>query len=187
MILYINACARKVSRTKRLADCLLKRFTDSVKEVRLYETALPKTDDAFISWRIEQSAKGDFSSPVFDLAQDFAKADTIVIAAPYWDLSFPAILKQYLEHVCVIGLTFCYDDDLPKGMCRAKKLYYVTTAGGNIANDEYGFGYVKALCHNFFGIDDCQLIKAENLDKVGVDAGQILKDAMAVIESLKLD
>ena len=184
MILFINACARRASRTKKLADCLLGRFTDSVKEVRLYETELPKTDDAFIAWRMEQCANGSFTSPMFDLARDFAGADTIVIAAPYWDLSFPAILKQYLEHVCVLGLTFCYENDLPKGLCRAKKLYYVTTAGGKIVSEEYGFGYVKALANNFFGIDDCRLIKAENLDLFDSDADLIMKKAAAEIESL---
>ena len=34
---------------------------------------------------------------MFDLAGQFAGADTIVIAAPFWDLSFPAALKQYMQ------------------------------------------------------------------------------------------
>ncbi len=106
------------------------------------------------------------------------------IAAPYWDLSFPAILKQYLEHVCVVGLTFCYENDLPKGLCRAKKLYYVTTAGGRIVSEEYGFGYVKALANNFFGIHDCRLIKAENLDMFDSDADLIMKKACLNIPKL---
>ena len=35
----------------------------------------------------------------------------IVIAAPYWDLSFPAVLKTYLEQINVLGVTFDYSDD----------------------------------------------------------------------------
>ncbi len=30
---------------------------------------------------------------MFLYAKDFAESDIIVIAAPYWDLSFPSILK----------------------------------------------------------------------------------------------
>ena len=41
---------------------------------------------------------------MFDLASQFQQADEIVIAAPYWDLSFPAILKLYLENIYVTGV-----------------------------------------------------------------------------------
>ena len=42
---------------------------------------------------------------MFDLARQFARAEIIVMAAPYWDLSFQAALKQYLEQVNVVGIT----------------------------------------------------------------------------------
>ena len=177
MILLINACVRPESRTRRLAEKLLEKLGEPVKEVKLAELDLPEVDDAFISWRNEQSECNDFSSPVFDLAKEFAAADDIVIAAPFWDLSFPSVLKRYLEQICVVGLTFCYEDNLPKGLCHAKKLWYVTTAGGPIYSESFGYGYVKALAQTFFGIDDCRLIKAEGLDEIGADVERILKAA----------
>ena len=39
------------------------------------------------------------------------EADEIVIGAPYWDLSFPAALKTYLEHCCVCDVTFHYTQE----------------------------------------------------------------------------
>ena len=39
------------------------------------------------------------------------KADEIVIGAPYWDLSFPAALKVYIEHVSVCDIAFHYTED----------------------------------------------------------------------------
>ena len=61
---------------------------------------------------------------MFELARQFAAADQIVIAAPYWDLSFPAALKQYFEQINVLGITFAYTPEgVPKGLCRARKLY----------------------------------------------------------------
>ncbi|MCR4622437.1 MAG: NAD(P)H-dependent oxidoreductase [Clostridiales bacterium] len=186
MTLFINACVREQSRTKQLAERLLDRLTDEITQIELSKTRLPKADGEFISWRTEMCARGDFSSPVFDIAKEFARADTVVIAAPYWDLSFPAALKSYLEQVCVVGLTFRYENDRPKGLCRAIKLYYVTTAGGPVVSEEFGFGYVKALAQGFFGIGECVMIKAENLDVRGADEMEIMAGAMAQIDALKL-
>ena len=44
-------------------------------------------------------------------AKDFAEADVIVVAAPYWDLSFPSILKVFFEHINVLKLVFDYSDN----------------------------------------------------------------------------
>ena len=40
MVLYVNACARKESRTDRIARALLRRLGGEREEVRLAETAL---------------------------------------------------------------------------------------------------------------------------------------------------
>ncbi len=109
------------------------------------------------------------------LYRQFAAADTIVIAAPFWDLSFPAMLKQYFEQISAIGITFKYSEEgYPVGLCKAKKLYYVTTAGGMFFPEEYGFGYIRALAENFYGIKECIMFKAIGLDIDGADEEQIL-------------
>ncbi len=177
MILFINACVRKESRTKRLADALLSKLGGEIEEVRLWETEMPVVDEAFLDTRNAVIEREDFEDPVCDLARQFARADIIVIGAPYWDLSFPASLKQYFELINVLGVTFKYTDEgTPVGLCRAEKLYYVTTAGGYILSDDFGFGYVKALANTFYGIEDVRQIKAEGLDIVGADVEKILKN-----------
>ena len=131
MILYVNACVRKDSRTKQLAEYLLSKLDGEITEVRLSEISFPLQDESFLYRRDQLLADKRFDDPVFDLARQFAAADQIVIAAPYWDYSFPAALKQYLEQVSVIGVTFYYTPEgIPKGLCQAKGLYYVTTTGG---------------------------------------------------------
>ena len=37
----------------------------------------------------------NYNHIMFKYAKQFANADIILISAPYWDLSFPAILKTY--------------------------------------------------------------------------------------------
>ena len=176
MILFINACVRKESRTLRLAQQLIKTLDGEINEVRLEEIKFPKVDEEFINRRDALKNAGKYDDPLFSLGKDFANADTIVIAAPYYDLSFPAMLKQYFEQINVLGVTFTYSDaGVPKGLCKAKSLYYVTTAGGPIISDDFGFGYVKALANTFYGIEEVHQIKAEGLDIVGADVEAILK------------
>jgi FMN-dependent NADH-azoreductase len=111
------------------------------------------------------------------LAKQFASAETIVIATPYWDLSFPAVVKTYFENITVTGLTFAYGNDgIPQGLCNGKRLIYVTTAGGPIVYN-FGYDYVSTLAKGFYGIKDVQCVKAEGLDIYGADVLSIMDKA----------
>ena len=178
MILFVNACVRPQSRTRRLAECALRKLGGTVKEVNLERENVSPLNNAALERRLKRVSAGDFTNPMFDFAKDFAAAEKIVIAAPYWDLSFPALLKCYIEQISVIGLTFAYDDaGRPYGLCKADRLIYVTTSGGPMFNEDAGFGYIKSLAQNFYGIQNVSCVKAENLDLIGADAESILRTA----------
>ncbi len=100
--LYINACVRKDSRTNRLAQHVLSHF-DTIEEVKLDTLKLKPLNESALKRRDRYIAKKDYSHAMFDLAHQFQQAEYIVIAAPYWDLSFPALLKTYLENIYVTG------------------------------------------------------------------------------------
>lgn len=186
MVLFINACVRRQSRTLRLTECLLERLGEELEELRLDRVAFPAVDATFLDKRDGLIAAGDFDDPLFVMARQFAAADQIVIAAPHWDLSFPAALKQYFEQINVLGITFVYTPEgIPRGLCKARKLYYVTTAGGNFVPEEYGFGYVKALAQSYYGIPETELIQATGLDIDGADVEAIMRDAMERICSIQ--
>ena len=175
MILLINACVRKESRTKRLADALIEKLDREIEEVKLWEADFPEVDEAFLEKRDALITGKEWSDPMFDLAKQFAAAETIVVATPYWDLSFPAALKQYFEQINVTGITFRYTPDgVPEPLCKAKRLFYVTTAGGTFVPEEFGFGYVKMLARSFYGIEDVKIIKAVGLDTDGADSEGIM-------------
>ena len=108
MVLFINACVRKESRTKQLADHVLSKLNEPYEEVYLNAIDFPVVDESFLGRRDRLIADREFGDPMFDLARQFAEADEIVIAAPFWDLSFPATLKQYFEQINVTGVTFYY-------------------------------------------------------------------------------
>ena len=179
MVLFINACARPQSRTFSLAERVVKKIGGSVEVLDLYDEDIAPLDHETLEKRDKAVQNSDFSDSMFRFARQFSDADEIVIAAPYWDLSFPAALKQYFEQINVSGITFKYTAaGFPVGLCRAEKLYYITTAGGNFFPEEYGYGYVKALAQNFYGIKDVELIKAKGLDIEGADEEKILHSCM---------
>ena len=183
MTLFINACVRKQSRTKRLAEHLLSAGNESYVELDLNAIEFPIVDEDFLIMRDRLILNEDFNNPVFDLARQFAEAEDIVIAAPFWDLSFPAALKQYIEQINVTGITFSYTPEgVPFGLCKARRLTYITTVGGNYFPEEFGAGYIEALSQNFYGIPEFELIKATGLDIEGADVDEIINTAKKEIK-----
>ena len=194
-LLFVNACIRERSRTLELARHLLQLLSatlagggdvaDSsqlvVEKLELAQLPLCGHSRESLVERDRLLQNKEFHHQMFDYARQFAAADMIVVAAPYWDLSFPALLKTYIETICVSGITFDYEGAAPVGMCRAKKLYYVTTAGGPIFCD-YGYSYIDALCKSFFGINETCCIRAERLDMVGPQ--QVAKELQRVKEKM---
>lgn len=178
MVLFINCCPREHSRTRYLAGKLLKKLGDH-EELDLYAEALAPLTNGSLERRTALIEKGDYSDSMFSYAKQFASANTIVIAAPFWDLSFPSMLKTYIENIYVTGIVSKYGEDgIPIGLCKASRLYYITTAGGPL-DERFGYEYIKALAQNAFGIKDVTLIKAEMLDIAGNDPQQIL-DAVVI-------
>ena len=185
MILFVNGCVRENSRTLELARAVLAKETDTIEEIRLYPDGPDGLDAEKLALRDELLQNQKYNHPMFRFARQFAEAETIVIAAPYWDLAFPAKVRAYLEEVTVSGVTFRYgENSIPQGLCRAKRLIYVTTAGGPIfENFNFGFDYVKALAQGFYGIPEISLVKAEGLDIWGADVEAIMEAAKASISA----
>lgn len=175
-VLLINACVRENSRTAYLARYFLADYTDEIIEISPVREGITGLDGEMLRIRDEALAQRNYDHPVLKYAMQFKEADTVVISAPFWDLSFPAQLKSYIERVNAVGVTFDYDEaGNPYGLCRAKKLIYITTAGGKIENDIYGYGYVRQLCESFWHIPETVCFKAEELDMPYADTDLILK------------
>ncbi len=177
MILFVNGCVRECSRTLDLAKAVLARENGDIQEVKLYPDGPDGLTADKLQLREQLLLQKNYGHPMFRLADQFARADTIVIAAPYWDLLFPAKVRAYLEEITVSGITFRYGENgIPQGLCKAKRLIYVTTAGGPIVQN-FGYEYVSALAQTFYGIDNISLVQAEGLDIWGADPNAILERA----------
>ncbi len=182
-ILFVNACARPDSRTGELARHVLSKLDGRIEEVRLFDAQIPPLDWDGVQARDASVRSGDLSAPILRYANQFARADAVVVAAPYWDLLFPTVVRAYFEAVTVTGVTFRYTPaGTPEGLCRARKLFYVTTAGGPIGAYNLGFEYVRALAQLYYGIPEIRCFTAENLDIIGADAAAILDAAKRTVD-----
>ena len=191
-LLFINACVRgERSRTLKLARRFLegyqKAHPDTVITQRdLCAQRLQPQYPEVLAERDELWAAGKLDQPMFEPARQFAAADKIVVAAPFWDLSFPAVLKIYLERISVTDVTFGYDDQgAMVGLCRASKLLYVVTRGGNYAGTdlEMGTPMLRALC-TMYGIPELITLAAEGLDDVRQDKQALLDAALLRADAL---
>lgn len=177
MILYINSCVRSDSRTDWIAKKLLDTLGDYT-EVKLDESNLLPLNEERLNYRNDLIEMRDYDNSIFDYAKQFSVADTIVISAPFWDMSFPTLLKTYIENIYITGIVSKYGENgAPIGLCKAKKLYYVATAGGEF-DGRFSYDYISNLAKSYFGISETQLIVAENLDIIGADVEKILNDCV---------
>ncbi len=184
-ILYINSCVREESRTNKLAKYLLDKLNGNIEEVNLNKENIRPLNSSLLKKRDKLREINDYNDDLFKYAKELKDADIVVISSPYWDLSFSSLLKIYFENVNIGGITFGYDEKGNiKSLCHIKKLYYVTTAGGYIQSDEYGFGYVKSMFNTFYNVDDISYIKAEGLDIYGNNIDNIMNFAKMDIEKL---
>ncbi len=183
--LFVNACLRgEQSRTLKLCREYLEGIND-VQEVDLAKLRPQPFYAEEVQHRVDLQSQGLFDDPIFDLSKQFAAADEIVIGAPYWDMSFPAALKAYMEHVSVCDITFHYTEQSEcVGKCKAKRLTYITTGGGNVTGANLGYEYFCGIAR-MFGIPETRFVAAEDLDIVGIDIEAQLDVARAAIAKLK--
>lgn len=197
-LLFVNSCIRgDLSRTQMLARHFLTAYQNShpdtrVTERNLMEERMEPQYPEVLAQRDALWNAGRLDAPMFAPAHQFAAADRIVLAAPFWDLSYPAILKIYLERISVTDITFGYDDQGDSvGLCRAQKLLFITTRGGDFSQPdtawmESGARHIKALCA-MYGIETFQLLCAEGLDDIHNDKEALLAQAMERATDLARD
>ena len=191
-LLFVNCCISQredESRTYHLADAYLKAFRAKHPEVEIEAVipeemlALPPFDEEMLDLREELSRAGHFDAPMFDLARQFAAADAVVVAAPYWDMSYPAALKTYIEHISAVGLTYHYEADGVHGDCRARHLVYLTSGGDFEREDSIGVLHWRQLCR-LFGIEKFEYVFAGGLDIDPAQTPALLEAACDVARKL---
>ena len=146
-LVVIDACIREEeSRTRRIAAPIVEALSQRYEVTRFDLTKMslePLTPKTYAD-----RAAGFVPEWAIEAARTIAAADRILIAAPFWDMSFPAVLKTFFEHVSLFDVTFTDNGRSCVGLCKCEKVMYITTRGMNIPTGdarEQGSSYLQAL------------------------------------------
>ena len=163
-LIFIDACMRAGSRTRRIATPIIaelgKRY--SVETVDLTRNIYPVADN----YTLEDRNQGVVPAEDVDLAKRIAAAVRIVIAAPFWEMSFPSALKVFFENMSLLGITFDSNEKECYGLCKAEKVMYITSRGMNISTGdplEQATPYIKAISY-LWGWGELTVVAAQNMD-----------------------
>lgn len=163
-LFYIDATMREESRTRKIAGPLIeelgKRY--DIETVRLDGATYPPVGSHILRDRDNGIVPEEYAA----MARRLAAADRIVIAAPFWDMSFPAALKLFFENMSLFNITFGSNDKECFGLCRCTKVLYITTRGMDIRTGdtlEQATPYLKALGH-LWGLGRLHVVAAWNMD-----------------------
>ena len=163
-LIFIDACMRAGSRTRRIASPIIEELRKrySVETVDLTRNIYPVADN----YTLEDRNQGVVPAEHVAIARKIAAADRIVIAAPFWDMSFPSALKVFFENMSLFGVTFDTNEKECYGLCKAEKVMYITSRGMKISTGdplEQATPYIKALSH-LWGWGELTVVAAQNMD-----------------------
>ena len=184
-VLYIKANIKPEgqSRTYQVSDTFIEEYQKQHPEDEIITLDLYKEDIDFLrpqDLEVLFGPKTEESQqhPHLKYAYQFAKADKYIVATPMWNLSFPAILKAYIDYISVSGITFKYTAEGPVGLCNDKKALYIVARGGAYENApiEMGERYLRTI-FGFFGITDFTTLSIDNLDGNSEKAPELVDKA----------
>ena len=174
-ILQINSSGRyEGSVTRQLTELVVNQIQRSQPELNLVKrelaTGLPFIDEQWIGANFTPADQRDEShkealSFSDELVGELQKADHIVIAAPIYNFSIPAVLKAWIDLVARAQLTFRYTANGPEGLLKGKKAYVAVASGGVPIGSEmdYASTYLKQVL-GFIGITDVTIIDASTIN-----------------------
>jgi FMN-dependent NADH-azoreductase len=198
-LLYITA--HPLTETESYSLAVGRAFIDSYREAHpddeivhldLYKMEIPYVDaDVFSGWgKLRSGSAFDQLSSdeqrkvgrLGELVDQFVGGDKYVFVTPFWNFSFPPLMKAYIDAICVVGKTFKYTEQGPVGLLTDKVAVHIQARGGvysegPMAQAEFGHRYLAQIM-NFFGVPSFEAIVVEGHNQYPDRAQQIKADAI---------
>jgi len=182
-ILQVNSSARSQgSHSSRLANAMVERLRAANPQAKLVVRDLavtphPVLDEAALGALFtpaeQRSAEQNARVALDDaLIAEIQAADTVVLGVPMYNFGVPAQLKNWIDAIARVKVTFQYTANGPEGLLKGKKVYVVLTRGGMYRNTpgDTQVPYLTTLL-GFLGMSDVQFVYAEGL-AMGPEAEQ---------------
>lgn len=194
-ILQINASARRDgANSTRLANAVVDRLkaVDPDARVTLRDLAVtphPMLDEAALGALFtpadqrtpEQAARAALDDA---LIAELQAHDTIVLGVPMYNFGIPAQLKNWIDAIARVGVTFRYTEAGPEGLLTGKKIYLALARGGlyRDTDKDAQVPYLKTVL-GFLGMTDLSFIYAEGLNMGPEAAAKGFAEAEADLEA----
>ncbi|GED15053.1 FMN-dependent NADH-azoreductase [Aneurinibacillus migulanus] len=180
-VLYVTVNPKPVelSFSLRLGESFLKEYkqhspNDTIEHLDLYKEDIPLIDALVLgAWgKVAQNENlNEEESRVLgrmtELLDQFISADKIVFVTPMWNLSYPPMLKAYIDNIVIAGKTFKYTEQGPMGLLSGKRVMHIQGRGGVYSEGpatafEFTDKYLRSIMA-FIGINDYEHIFVEGI------------------------
>ena len=174
-ILQINASARREgANSTRVAERIVARLqaanpgaTVTVRDLAvtphpvLDETALGALFTPAEKRTAEQAARVALDDA---LIAEIQAHDTVVLGVPMYNFGVPVQLKNWIDAIARVGVTFRYTANGPEGLLKGKQVYLALARGGRYRDTpaDSQVPYLKTVL-GFLGLTDLHFIYAEGL------------------------
>ena len=190
----------EASFSRQLTSEFIQRWSQTnpggrIMERDLARTKLPVLDAEWIgaAYRPEASrtpSQREILATSDELIAELAAADEYVIGVSMHNFSIPGGLKLWIDQVVRAGKTFVYENNMPVGLLRNKKVTFLVASGG-----VYEQGSPRAFMNfvepyllslfNYLGVTDVSFVNAAGTARLrqGVGRELILQPALASIRA----
>lgn len=163
-LMVIDACMHEGSRTRKILEPVVAELSKrySVEKIVLEADSYPVVGKKILNER----SSGYVPPEIVETAKRIASAERLVIAAPFWDMSYPSAMKVFFENMSLFNITFANNGKEFTGLCKCEKVLYITTRGMNIKTGEaleQATPYIRALSR-LWGLGELTVIAEENMD-----------------------
>lgn len=191
--------SRTVGRT--LVNSILEKHMDvKLEELNLYEDYIPRPKYSYFNERstlvssdallkLSPQEQNDVKQ-MEKLSDQFVSASVYVVSAPMWSLSFPGVLKDYIDCIIQAEKTITFTEDKPKGLLndRPRTFIYVQSSGADIPwimkpMLDKGLNYVEDMM-KFIGIDTFEKLLVDGTGTTEMEKSQAIEEAKNKIDTI---
>ena len=170
-VLYIKANAKPdhLSRTMRIANAFVEKYQelhpeDEIITLDLYKEKIGFLQEEQVLKHLEPRQQA--ARPVLQYA--YQSMPTSMPLPPFWNLSYPAILKAYII-IYRCGVTFKYTSESGRLVRKQKGCLFVTRGGNYSTFSEFDRAKDIAYHSGLYGITDFTTFAADDMDRSARD------------------
>ncbi|MDU6265115.1 MAG: NAD(P)H-dependent oxidoreductase [Anaerocolumna aminovalerica] len=206
-LLYIvaNSKPEEISSSKTVGRALVNSILDKYKdltleELDLYNEHIPRPKYSYFSSRSTLASTDALSKltvqeqndvqQMIKLCDQFVAASVYIIASPMWSLSFPAILKDYIDCIVQAEKSITFTNNKPEGLLndRPRTFIYVQSSGANIPwlmkpVLDKGLNYVEDIM-KFIGISKFEELLIDGTGTTEKEKSEAIEKAKGKIDTI---